>query len=291
MDARNREYRAFRPADAGFTLVELLVVIGIIAVLTSVLLPALGRAREQAKLVQCLANLRQLGQGGQAYSTDHRGVLLPFGYSNGIPPANNQDLWPVILVSARYLPKTSLTGLSDGHVASNTVFACPAGLTDRVLATPDLYPTSPTSGTLNYPYRVAGTRLGTDIAVDVWYGMNACTESFDARQIPARRYPGGRLVGSSYVYDDWRMTKMNQLRRVSETVWMFDGIYGNLNVNVNRLAGRHTRQTQTNLLMFDGSAKTMARKELPMTSSGFSAATADQLNATYPFPKWRMDQR
>ncbi len=70
-----------RCAGRGFTLIEVLVVVAIIALLAAVLMPALSTAREQGRRAACLSNLHQIGTACAAYSTDNRQNLPLIGFS------------------------------------------------------------------------------------------------------------------------------------------------------------------------------------------------------------------
>ncbi len=113
----------FRQPLHGFTLVELLVVISIIALLISLLLPALAKARADGLAVICESNLRQIGTGVQEYAQEYENAILPAGYSFTRTGAGT-DPWPAIMIKAGIAPSPG-NNLAAG-AAQSTMFVDPA---------------------------------------------------------------------------------------------------------------------------------------------------------------------
>lgn len=89
---KNRLRRATR-RRIGFTLVELLTVVAIVALLLAILLPGLRGAREHAQRVQCASNLRQLGHALHLYGSDYRGRAMPLAYTEAAPDSPAAVYW------------------------------------------------------------------------------------------------------------------------------------------------------------------------------------------------------
>src|SRR5262245_35549169 len=132
--------RLRRTAPPGFTLVELLVVIAVIAILISILMPSLSAARRQARTVACMSNLRQFGMAMQIYEHANESFIPAEGIADGsaasspIGPWDDPALWvnalpPLIsptLTSYSQMQEMHAGGLTPlPHSRDNNLFVCP----------------------------------------------------------------------------------------------------------------------------------------------------------------------
>ena len=173
--------RPTSPPRRGFTLVELLVVIGIIAVLISVLLPALQTAREQAMKVQCLSNLKQIGMAVIQYANDNRGFIpakyrrrpagsdplfAPTGtFGPDVSPGNKTNI-PGGAALLVYDPNGLRGKAAQPYLRQNDVFFCPGDWVRR-------------------PYRSELTGWGPPDATTL---ANGASQSYWHWYVPSSRY-------------------------------------------------------------------------------------------------------
>ncbi|QOV88832.1 type II secretion system protein [Humisphaera borealis] len=281
----------------GFTLVELLVVIGIIALLISILLPSLSRARESAKTTQCLSNMRQIGVALASYAAEFQGhVVATYADVSGATMTGSHkadaENYATMFVNLRYLPAPELRTMTEGISGQSSIFRCPSGTDDFLWNTF----TDPGNGapTPNGRKDMTGARplrtksKSSGLVIDTWYGVNAVISDFNTIQAPVRRVPasGGTT--------DYRIVKMAQIRESSRVPFLFDGIFMHLHFEADRLNARHNNQRTTNILFFDGHAASYDTATLPggmgPNTSGTDVFSNANLGSNRDI-KWRLDQK
>jgi prepilin-type processing-associated H-X9-DG protein/prepilin-type N-terminal cleavage/methylation domain-containing protein len=284
---RRRSLQGF--TSQAFSLVELVVVIGIIALLMSILLPVVSRARQGAQTVACLSNLRQIVQGCLSYSNANEGKVIPAQWAGSSGSLDGNEAWCNILVNLKLAAAPNSVGKGPQEAS---IFHCPSGSSDIADETKYTIGNGATpasradaQGAQCLRYLSASTKT----AVDCWYGINATFE--DASDLmtgpPCRRI---------YLDHLELLANMDLIRHASQMVYFYDGIYAHHTVvNANRINARHGRQTKTNLAFFDGHAATVETASLP---GGMNAKPSDfsknNLDANYPgftHPMWLMSQQ
>jgi prepilin-type N-terminal cleavage/methylation domain-containing protein/prepilin-type processing-associated H-X9-DG protein len=178
-----------------FTLVELLVVIGIIALLVAILMPALNRARAAAYQIKCGSNLRQMGLALVHYANDYHLAVMPF------QPGTVTDIWP----TAHYEDSNVFGWLYYlKYLRPKEAYLCPS---DPIV----------TSGDFHVYYA-----FGPYNDVDKTYGHNGYGYNVYGLGTTYRS-PGGPDVpgwGALATFPGWKLT---DIHRSAETFWAGDG--------------------------------------------------------------------
>ena len=253
-----------RLTKRGFTLVELLVVIGIIAILVGVLLPALSRARQQAQTVSCASNLRQLYAATELYAANFKTFMLPSTAGTGSSQSFNW--WGVDVLGTTFGIKRG-AGI-DGKTAQQTavdriakLVRCPSSNRTTYIGGG-----SPPSFSADYTYNgnlgdfraEDGALLATDAAS--YYGFRSWANFKKKPQIPQNVVIA--LDNNDLIQDnDDRFMKLADLAATNGGVFP-------------RAGNRH-QQKKANVLFNDGTVRLIKAYVPPPGSNGQAPATVD----------------
>jgi prepilin-type N-terminal cleavage/methylation domain-containing protein/prepilin-type processing-associated H-X9-DG protein len=231
----------------GFTLVELLVVIGIIAVLIAILLPSLNKARKQAQQLVCLSNLRQLGLMNQMYVQRYNGYLPWVKYPNW--NSGNQHWFQFLSVAAG--KKTNdPSGIPLYSEILDVIKACPSYNTD-VWGSASL-PTKPGYGMnlwVTYPERTDSEATAAPHGPDDHWLTQKSPVKFNWLRRPGQRI----LFGDSV---DWPLRSLPFPPEINQ---FFETQVGSVRIYLYSDPMRHGKTA--NYLFCDGHAESLPEKQ------------------------------